>query len=399
MDTKIAFTIYILSMLMKYNVAYVYKSIKIRPSSSLYSTERKKIIFLGTPSISAQCLEILHETSKDSRSIYEVAGVVTQPPAPSGRNKKLTPSPVQLTAERLQLPVFIPEKANEPDFLKALTDLNPDLCITAAYGNFLPRSFLSIPKYGTLNIHPSNLPKYRGASPVQRALENGDKEISISILQTVLKMDAGPVVKQIPFPLTGNEKATEILEQSFALGIQALINMLPAVWEESLSLTVQDESQATIAPKLSSAEARVDFSELSALAIHNRCRGFSEWPGIWSMFSIGAGAGAGGDGQEPQKIKILTTVVIEAKPNAVSSADRVRDVVMTKVGGVDAFRIVCGDGSVLGVTELQPVSRKAMKAKDFANGLRGQSLRWELCPLPVGVVGVEGEATKTSTSQ
>jgi hypothetical protein len=130
----------------------------------------KRVVFLGTPDVAAKSLEMLAAASK-TRNDFEVIAVVSQPPAPAGRNKKLTPSPVHKLAEELNLPLMTPESAKDEEFLSKLEALQPDLCITAAYGNFLPKRFLAIPKLGTLNIHPSLLPKYRGAAPVQRCLE------------------------------------------------------------------------------------------------------------------------------------------------------------------------------------------------------------------------------------
>lgn len=348
------------------------KYIKRFQGTRLFSTNSKKIVFLGTPVVAANCLKKLFDSSQKDGSGFTVSAVVTQPPAPAGRNKKLTPSPVHLLAEKLNIELMIPEKANEAEFLRKLADISPDLCITAAYGNYLPRAFLSIPQFGTINIHPSMLPKYRGASPVQRALERGDNEIGITILKTVQKMDAGPVFLQIPYPLDGDETSTSVLENSFDIGIKELVRLLPTVWAGTAPLQVQDEALATEAPKISTSEARVDFSELSAEQVHNRCRAFSDWPGVWSMFSIGS--------QEPQKIKIIRTKVIDPSPDAVPAADRTKDVVMAKVGGEDVFRVVCGDGSVLGVLELQPLSRKAMRARDFLNGLQKQAFAWQTCP-------------------
>ncbi len=129
-------------------------------------------------------------------SSFEISGIVTKPPlvhlVKSTQIEHL--SPVHLIGKELNLPVLTPIKASDSNFLKELSDLQPDLCITAAYGNYLPMKFLKIPKYGTLNIHPSLLPKYRGASPVQRSLINGDQVVGVSVLYTVKEMDSGPVL-------------------------------------------------------------------------------------------------------------------------------------------------------------------------------------------------------------
>lgn len=358
----------------RYTKSIFNKRVLLCTSTQLINdSSKKRIVFLGTPDISATALKILYDESKSLSSTFVLSAVVSQPPAPSGRNKRLTPSPVHELADTLKIPLYVPDKAKDLEFLKNLEDLKPDLCITAAYGNYLPKSFLSIPKYGTINLHPSFLPKYRGASPVQRSLENGDKIIGISILFTVLKMDAGPIIKQIPYSLHGNEKSSEVLNQTFCIGTKEIINLLPSIWSNSVITTLQNEEEATVAPKLNVSEAKVDFSISSALTIHNKCRGFSIWPGTWSTFKI--------DDEEIQKIKIITTIVLNP-PGTVPPEDRTRHVTQIKCKEIngDVLQVICSDGSVLGLFEVQPLSRKVMKARDFANGLRGRKLTWEPCP-------------------
>lgn len=166
-------------------------------SSSSDNSDRKKVVFLGTPDVAALSLEILLEASREGKGGgFDIVRAVSNPPARSGRKKLLQPCPVQALAENEAVPVLTPATARDEAFLAELEELQPDLCITAAYGQFLPRRFLDIPKYGTLNVHPSLLPRYRGASPVQRCLEAGDADTGVTVAFTVLKMDAGPVVRQ-----------------------------------------------------------------------------------------------------------------------------------------------------------------------------------------------------------
>lgn len=159
-------------------------------------------MFLGTPDIAASTLSGLLEASNAPDSSFGLIGVISQPGKPKGRgNRKVpVPSPVAMVALDNGFQdgkdLLCPHTAKDGDFLSCLESWRPDLCITAAYGNFLPKKFLDIPTYGTLNIHPSLLPKYRGAAPVNRAILNGDDETGVSILYTVLKMDAGPVLAQ-----------------------------------------------------------------------------------------------------------------------------------------------------------------------------------------------------------
>jgi methionyl-tRNA formyltransferase len=159
-------------------------------------------------------------------------------------------------------------------FLSTLERLEPDLCITAAYGNMLPQRFLNLPPLGTLNIHPSLLPKYRGAAPVNRCLENGDTLTGVSLAYTVLKCDAGPVLAQKEVKLSGDEQAPELLERLFSLGTELLLEKLPEVWSgvaQDLA-QAQDEALVSHAAKMAKSDGLLDFS-LPAQALHNKVHG------------------------------------------------------------------------------------------------------------------------------
>lgn len=161
--------------------------------------ETRRIVFLGTPSVAARSLELLLEASRAGEGGgFEIAAVVSQPASRSGRKMTLTPSPVAQLAESEGIELLTPASAKEEAFLSRLTELQPDLCVTAAYGCFLPQRFLDLPRLGTLNVHPSLLPLYRGAAPLQRCLEAGDSVAGVTVAFTVLKMDAGPVLRQEP---------------------------------------------------------------------------------------------------------------------------------------------------------------------------------------------------------
>lgn len=356
------------------------KLVAQRPSISKYvlrmcsnaieeKNNRKKIVFLGTPDCAAASLDILMKESCRSSS-FKISAVVSQPPAPAGRKQKLTKSPVHILAENNSIPVYFPEKAKNETFLQCLKEIQPDLCITAAYGNFLPQEFLNIPKFGTLNIHPSLLPKYRGASPVQRCLENGDTITGVTVLFTILKMDAGPIVCQTSHNLEGYEKAADLLMTLFTLGTNKLIESLPSIFDGSIVTKTQDENLATKALKLNVSESLIDFSVSNASVVHNKVRAFSVWPGTWSMFKLGSESSA------PQRVKIISTVVLEPK-HSVMDHDRDKLVNIVKSGKVDLLRIVCGDGSVLGISEVQLEGKKVMSVKDLVNGLRGSKyIEW-----------------------
>lgn len=360
-----------LSMLKVTKVSTMLRGRQIQCSpTALFSSIAKKAIFLGTPDCAAKSLEIFQAKSN---GIIDIVAVVTQPPAPSGRNMKLTMSPVHILANSYNISVLSPESAKDVEFLSKLEEMKPDLCITAAYGNFLPRRFLDIPKYGTINIHPSLLPKYRGAAPIQRCLENGDEETGVSVVFTVLKMDAGPIIRQLAHKLNGNEKAPDLLVDMFIKGTLEAIACLPQVFDGTSSPTSQNEQLATSAAKLSVNESRIDFSASNALQVHNKVRAFAGWPGTWSSFIVGD------NNEEELRLKIITTEVIQSKPD--HSKVGLRDISIIKSGKKDILGVTCGDGSVLGITEVQPQSKKVMAVKDFLNGLRGKTLSWTIPPI------------------
>ncbi|KAI0558841.1 Formyl transferase [Gracilaria domingensis] len=330
----------------------------------------RRVVFLGTPQIAAKVLKRLHDASGGSQPKYEVSAVVTQPPSPQGRKRVLTKSPVHALAEQIGLsPILTPVRASEQPFLEALSAIKPDLCITAAYGNFLPQQFLDVPKFGTLNIHPSLLPEFRGAAPVPRALEAGVQKTGVSILYTVLKMDAGPVVAIKERPLNGDEQAPELLEELFDSGVEALLQILPSVWDRTANMIEQDEGRVSHAAKLSKEEARLSFTE-NAVLIHNKVRAFAGWPGTWADFILGDG-----DDAEQIRLKIGKTVVLRREGGVCLGIHNV-DFDSQKENLV----ITCGDGSRLGLLEVQPPGKRMMDAASFWNGLRGRSLQRKRLP-------------------
>jgi len=272
-------------------------------------------------------------------------------------------------AEELGIDVLCPEKARDKEFLDALeNEVKPDLCITAAYGQYLPKRFLATPKFGTLNIHPSLLPRWRGSSPVQRSLEAGDNPVGVSVLFTVSKMDAGPIVAQETLTIDENEQATTLLPTLFDIGTKALIEALPKVIDGEITMdtaTVQDESLVAEAGMIDSSEGQLWPTKMSALEMHNRVRGFSMWPGTFLYFQIGDG-----EGVEPTKVKVVESRVLE------ETAEPTDIIEIGPNKKKDGLRLVCADGSVLEMLKVQPATKKVMDAKSFVNGLQGRTVRW-----------------------
>lgn len=315
--------------------------------------QKKRIVFLGTPAVVVPVLQALNEDNPT----HCVVGVVSQPPTRAPRGHGNVPSPVHQFALQEGLHVLTPENAKSPDFIDALRLLEPDLCVTAAYGQVLSEEFLKIPKFGTLNIHPSLLPEFRGAAPVQRAIESGVHETGVTVAQTVKAMDAGPVVAQVRWPVDEQTKAPMLLEQLFDVGAQELIRLLPTYFLGQCTLREQDHARATKASKISIEEAILMPSQQGALALHNKVRAFAGWPGCRLRVAQ--------DGAEIE-IKLITTSVshqIKAPSNEIFFNGRF-------------LELVCSDGTVLELLELQPPGKRAMAARDLWNGLKVKAMSW-----------------------
>lgn len=339
---------------------------------------RKNVVFLGTPDVAALVLEKLLKASSDPNSTFDIVAVVTQPGRPKGRKRIPQPSPVeQLALDKNISTILCPERATEPDFISQLQSIQPDLCITAAYGNYLPTKFLHIPLFGTLNIHPSLLPKYRGAAPVQRSLQDGVPISGVSVLYTVKEMDAGPLLAQQEISVDPTIQAPELLYQLFDIGTDLLLSRLHDVWDGHISqdtAIAQDPSRATHAAKLTREESLLDFEKDSAVVCHNKVRGFAGWPGTHHIFKIVHDSDSGKE-DELLELKILKTCIGHGHGDAPLSRVVVSSNENDKSSS-SSLRIVCGDSSVLDVLEVQAPGRKAVAAKDFMNGMKGKTLCW-----------------------
>ena len=348
--------------------------------ASSASSEKKRVVFLGTPDVAAVVLKDLIAASQASQESvdttpWEITAVVTQPGRPKGRGKVPQPSPVYSTAIDHGIPesrIFCPVKASEKEFLSSLESLRPDVCVTAAYGNYLPTSFLNIPAHGTLNIHPSLLPLYRGAAPVQRSLQDGVKKSGVTVLYTVKEMDAGPIVSQVEYDVGENVTSPELLDVLFRLGTKRLIDCLPMVWDGRVGdiSREQEHEKATHAGKIGRDEGRLCFEH--AEVEHNKTRAFYGWPGTYGRFLM-----VGENGKEEEmEIKVLETRVrhgAEALPEWKEAGEGQR-VILDKASNAMVLR--CADGSVLELKRLQSPGKKPVDAKAFGNGLGARRMYW-----------------------
>ncbi len=232
-----------------------------------------RIVFMGSPEFSST---ILNSLLKD----YPIVGVVTQPDRPAGRGRKLTAPPTKKLAETLNIPYIQPEKLKYPDALEQIIKWQPDLIIVAAYGQILRANILNLPKLGCLNVHASLLPRWRGATPIQAAILNGDEFTGISIIKMDEGIDTGPIFQQSRIPIDPLDNGISLSEKLSEIGSRLLLEVLPKYLKDNIQPVSQDESAATYAPLIRKEEGLLDFSK-SALELERKVRAYFPWPGSY----------------------------------------------------------------------------------------------------------------------
>ena len=300
-----------------------------------------RILFMGTPEFAVASLRRLVEDG------HEVCGVITQPDKPKNRGMKLIATPVKDYALAEDVPVFQPLKARVGEAMGIVERLAPELIVVAAYGKLLPEELLNYPKYGSINVHSSLLPKYRGAAPINWAILNGETETGVSIMYMTAALDAGDVIAQVKTPIGPDEDAPALFARLAELGAQALSGAVQALAEGTADRTPQDESAFTYAPMLSRELSPIDWTR-SAHAVNCQIRGLIPWPAASTDAITG----------EPMKVfrSVETGADTDAEPGTVLSADK------------HGIAVACGDGKALCLTEIQAVGGKRMAAADYLRG-------------------------------
>ena len=233
-----------------------------------------RLVFAGTPDFAVAALDALHAAG------HEIVGVYTQPDRPAGRGQKLMPSPVALRAAALGLPTFKPDKLRG-DAVDELRALRPELMVVVAYGLLLPQAVLDIPSHGCLNIHASLLPRWRGAAPIQRAIEAGDTQTGVTIMRMDAGLDTGPMLLEEPLAITPQTTAALLHDQLQSLGSRLIVEAVARLQRGDLPERAQPAEGATYAKKLSKEEARIDWTRPAA-EIARRIRAFNPVPVAWS---------------------------------------------------------------------------------------------------------------------
>ncbi|TYQ15628.1 UNVERIFIED_CONTAM: methionyl-tRNA formyltransferase [Acetivibrio alkalicellulosi] len=299
-----------------------------------------KVVFMGTPEFALPSLKMLIEEG------YDVIAVVTQPDKPAGRGKKIVMPPVKEYALKNDIAVLQPEKIKTKDFLETLTQIKPDLLVTAAYGKILSKELLEVPKYGCINVHGSLLPKLRGAAPVHWSIINGDKHTGITTMFTDEGLDTGDMLLKESIPISDDMTAGELHDNLADLGAKVLKNTLEQLKDGSLKRTPQSEDQATYAILINKEIGKINWSK-SSHEVHNLIRGTNPWPGAFTFY-------------EGCKMKVWKSEFVDDnshdyKPGTISKVDKDGVLVFCKVGKVrikevqfDSCRKMCVEDYICG---------------------------------------------------
>lgn len=300
-----------------------------------------RIVFMGTPDFAVGSLQALCESGK-----HEILAVVTQPDRPKGRGNKLLQTPVKEYALAQGLTVYQPQKVKTPEFVELLHELQPELIVVAAFGQFLSKEILELPKYGCINVHASLLPKYRGAAPIQYAIIKGEKESGVTIMQMDIGMDTGAMLDKVVVPIAENTTMGELHDALREQGAALLLQVIYKIAAGTAVAEPQDDAQATYATLLDRSMEHIDWSK-TAQEVHNLIRGFNPAPSTFTKLPNG------------KSLKIWGSKMTDK-----SSAAAAGTVIAT---GKHSFFVACGEG-VLEITEVQPESKKRMPAQVFLNG-------------------------------
>lgn len=300
-----------------------------------------RIVFMGTPDFAVGSLQALCESGK-----HEILAVVTQPDRPKGRGNKLLQTPVKEYALEQGLTVYQPQKVKTPEFVELLHELQPELIVVAAFGQFLSKEILELPKYGCINVHASLLPKYRGAAPIQYAIIKGEKESGVTIMQMDIGMDTGAMLDKVVVPIEENTTMGELHDALREQGAALLLEVIDKIATGTAVAEPQDDVQATYATLLDRSMEHIDWSK-TAQEVHNLIRGFNPAPSTFTKLPNG------------KSLKIWGSKMTDK-----SSAAAAGTVIAT---GKHSFFVACGEG-VLEITEVQPESKKRMPAQVFLNG-------------------------------
>ncbi|MFT4413513.1 methionyl-tRNA formyltransferase [Fredinandcohnia humi] len=301
----------------------------------------EKIVFMGTPDFS---VPVLRQVIEDG---YDVVAVVTQPDRPVGRKRVLTPPPVKVEALKHNIPVLQPNKIREKEEIEKVLAYKPDLIITAAFGQILPKEILETPKYGCINVHASLLPELRGGAPIHYSILQGKEKTGVSIMYMVEKLDAGDILTQVEIPIHESDHVGSLHDKLSVAGSKLLSETIPLLLRGKITPIKQDDSKATFASNIKREQEKIDWMKTGE-AIYNHIRGLHPWPVAYTTIN-----------GEIMKIwwgeKVQSTNSI-TQPGTVVSIEK------------DGFIVSTGNTTSIKITQLQPAGKKRMSAEQFLLG-------------------------------
>ncbi len=303
-----------------------------------------KIIFMGTPDFSVPVLQQILEDG------YEVIGVVTQPDRPVGRKRVLTPPPVKVEAVKHGIPVFQPEKIREREELDKILALQPDLIITAAFGQILPKELLDAPKHGCINVHASLLPELRGGAPIHYSIIQGKEKTGITIMYMAEKLDAGDILTQVEVPIAETDTVGTLHDKLSLAGSKLLSETLPKLLKGELEPIKQNDEEATFASNIRREQEKIDWTKPGE-EIYNHIRGLNPWPVAYTTV-----AGSVWKIWWADKVKGLA----KEAPGTIIKLE------------ADGIIVATGNETAIKITELQPSGKKKMSAAQFLLGASSQ---------------------------
>jgi methionyl-tRNA formyltransferase len=321
---------------------------------ALLPDRRLRLAYFGTPEIARSVLQALLDADDD-----DVVLVVSQPDRPKGRGKQLEPTPTKQLAEARGIPVVQPEKMRDGVLTQRLLADRIDLAIVAAFGRILPADMLEAPPYGCWNVHASLLPRFRGASPIQHAILEGDAETGVTLMKMSLGLDEGPMLKVARLPLDGHETTRTLTEKLAALGGQLTVEALREAKKTGLEVVIQDHAAHTLAPIIHKEAGKLDL-RAPAKVLERRIRGLDPWPGTWITLDGG------------EVLKVLTASVGPGSPDA-------RPGQVIQLGAT--LDVQTGDGALC-LEIVQPAGKKPMPTADYLRGAGRALVRGSILPLP-----------------
>ena len=302
--------------------------------------KKLRVVYMGTPEFAVPCLNMLIEEK------YDLAAVVTQPDRPKGRGQKIAFSPVKETALGNGISILQPEKIKEPSFIEQITALKPDIIVVVAFGQFLPKILLDLPPLGCVNVHASLLPQYRGAAPIHWSVINGEAATGVTTMYMDIGMDTGDMILKESVSIGPEDTTGQIHDRLSQVGAKLLSETLMLIAAGQAPRTPQDHANASYAPLLKREHEQVNWHD-SAHDIHNLIRGLNPWPGAFSS-------------HDDKMFKIWHSRIVAHEGSVAPSGT---------VIAVDGFEIQVATGrGIIALSEVQPASKRKMKAGEFARG-------------------------------